>query len=215
MPDEDPIYQRLRDTPASWEKATPLSTSRMAIDRTNIRKWEPVTFTTVQSPTTIPPVAAVPGLTVTAATEQANEYSFELEVDSIDTDAGDVDIHIGYGEINDIPPAGMTGADDYVITISVDGTEIWAVITYDPDTLLITSRSLAFGPAVLPSTLGILNVPVGFVDINYDPMTGKIIEVNPHNRQCGDINVAFVYGAQNGARALIPLRMYADWVPVP
>jgi len=152
----------------------------------------------------------------TTAADQTNEYSFELELDSIDTEAYTIDIHVGYGEINDTPPDGMTGADDYILTIpgAADGTEIYAVVTYNTDTLAITSRSLGFNFSVPDSTFGTLYVPIGYVDIAYAPTTGAITEVNPHNRHCGDINVAFVYGIVSAARAVFTLQQLSDPVAV-
>jgi hypothetical protein len=179
-----------------------------------------------QSPETPPfPTITPPAQTVDdseeATGDQNNEYGFELELDApkgvkaIDVDAGTAKIHVGYGEINDTPPDGMTGDDDYFLTISVDGTEIWAVVTYDTSTLEITSRSLNFGASVPASTFGTLYIPIGFVDISYDPATGKIKEVNPHNRQCGDINISFVYGSANAAPALFYLSQFGDPEAVP
>jgi len=107
------------------------------------------------------------------ATAATNEYSFELELESIDNESGSVEIHVGYGEINDAPPDGMTGADDYFLTISGDGTEIYAVVTYDTDTLDITSRSLAFGSSVPDSIFGTLYVPIGFVDLTVVDANGR------------------------------------------
>ncbi len=157
----------------------------------------------------------------TSGSTNANEYSFELEVKQIDPRAYTIDIHVGYGEINDTPPDGMTGADDYVLTIAgaADGTEIWAVVTYDPNSLAITSRSLNFGFTVpdstLTSTIGTLYIPIGFVDINYNSRTGAITSVDPHNRQCGDINIAFIYGAVNGAAGIFFLPQYVTPIQIP
>ena len=158
------------------------------------------------------------GGTTAVATEEnsnANRYSFELELDSVDAKAYTVDIHIGYGEINNDPPVGMTEEDDYVVTLAgaASGTEFWAVITYDPDSLEITSRSINWGPSVPDTnTIGTLYVGLGFVDFDYGP-GGKIIAVYPRNRQCGDINLVFTYGALN-AEPAICAPPYMDWVAV-
>src|ERR1039458_5132413 len=74
---------------------------------------------------TLPAAATGDGVVPGPPSLNANEYSFELELDSIDTEAYTIDIHVGYGEINDTPPDGMTGADDYIFTIpgAADGTE--------------------------------------------------------------------------------------------
>jgi hypothetical protein len=161
------------------------------------------------------PLPVATDVTQDVSTANANEYSFELELKKIDPQAYTILIHVGYGEINDTPPSGMTGADDYVLTIpgAADGTEIYAVVTYDTDTLDITSRSLGFDFSVPDSTLGILYIPIGFVDITYGP-TGAISEVSPHNRHCGDINISFVYGAANAAPALFELVQFADPQPL-
>lgn len=214
MADADDIYQALRDARPSWSLAEATHhTPEQPVDKTNIRRWDLPTLTTIETPTVETISSSIPTPEDVTAT-QTNEYSFELEVASINTDDGQVDIHVGYGEINDTPPTGMTGADDYTLTISLDGTEIYAIITYDTDTLEITSRSLAFGSSVPDSTFGTLYVGIGFVDINYDPDTGKISEVNPHNRHCGDINVSFLYGAANAAPAVFTLAQFAGPQPL-
>jgi hypothetical protein len=144
---------------------------------------------------------------------ETNTYSFKGTVASIDKDAGTVEVHVGYGEINEEPPDGMSGADDYFLTISVDGTEIYAVITYDPDTLEITSRSLAFASEVPESELGTLYVPLIAIDIDTDG-SGNIREVVVRNRHCGDIIFALIYGSVNGKAAIIPLANLGDWAEV-
>lgn len=160
------------------------------------------------------PEAITEDQVIAAATpeENTNEYSFQLDVDFIDAKDYTVNIHVGYGEINDTPPDGMTGADDYILFIpgANDGTEIYAVVTYDTTTLAITSRSLAFGFSVPDSTLGTLYIPIGFVDITYDEH-GTITGADPHNRQCGDIQLGFLYGAMNGAPALFILNQVLDF----
>jgi hypothetical protein len=107
----------------------------------------------------------------------------------------------------------MTGADDYILTITDDGTEIYAIVTYDTSNLAITSRTLAFGASVPSNTYGTLYVPIGFVDITTSG--GKITAVNPHNRQCGDINICFEYGIANGYPSLYTTVQLGNPVPLP
>jgi hypothetical protein len=217
MAADDDIIAKLRDARPSYQDGRGLRGNQPDSD---LAVRLPATASRFEFKTSsVAPSAPFPALPATAPGDggvagppsaNANEYSFELELDSIDVDAYTIDIHVGYGEINDTPPDGMTGADDYLFTIpgAADGTEFYAVITYDTDTLAITSRSLAFDFAVPDSTFGTLYVPLGFVDITYTD--GKITEVNPHNRQCGDIVIAFIYGAFNGAPAIFTLRQYGD-----
>ncbi len=152
-------------------------------------------------------------LTPTAA--NLNEYSFELELDSIDSEAFTIDIHVGYGEINDTPPDGMTGADDFILTIpgAADGTEVYAIITYDTDTLDITSRTLAFDFSVPDPTFGVIYWPIGFIDITYNT-DGSIDKVNPHNRQCGDMKFEFGLIPFNGAPGIAPIVVGCSAVAV-
>jgi hypothetical protein len=215
MAADDDIISKLRDARPSYQDGRGLR-GNSANSNSELAARLPATAPRHQFQTTATaPSAPFPSLPAAAAGDEgvpgppsanANEYSFELELDSIDVDAYTIDIHVGYGEINDAPPDGMTGADDYIFTIpgAADGTEFYAVITYDTDTLSITSRTLGFADSVPDSTLGILYVPIGFVDITYGD-AGKITEVNPHNRYCGDINLQLSYGVFNGAPALFPM----------
>jgi hypothetical protein len=221
MTERDKILKALRDAKAPWQS------DGLGVRGTPIKHGTPLAVSPdgryplrVESTSFQPSFPEASNTVETAATDDsgssnANEYSFELEVDSIDNgDTPSVDIHVGYGEINDTPPTGMTGADDYVLTISIDGTEIWAVITYDTSTLAIISRALAFGASVPASTFGTLYVGIGFVDIAFNG-DGKITEVNPHNRQCGDINFDLITGELNGAPALYPIAILSNAVPIP
>ena len=219
MAADDDIIQKLRDARPSYQDGTGLRGNQPNSDlAARLSATAPRhNFQITESPPR-PPFPEQPAIVNAETPPQGapatnvNEYSFELEnyaspgTLAIDPDAYTVSIHVAYGEINDTPPDGMTGADDYFLTIpgANDGTEIYAVITYDTDTLAITSRTLAFAASVPDSDLGTLNVGIGFVDISYDG-DGKITEVNPHNRYCGDINLQLSYGVFNGAPALFPV----------
>lgn len=210
------VNDALRAARPSWEIEGAFHRPPPPVDRTNIKRWDDYQDRAVSKYETPDPV-------VTSTTQEdvppappTNEYSFELQLSSIDQDAFTIDIHVGYGEINDTPPDGMSGADDFIFTIpgADDGVEIWAEVDYDTDTLDITGRTLNFGTSVPDTTFGTLYVPIGFVDISYDGITGAITEVDPHNRQCGDVNISLVFGDLNGAPALYHLREYADPVAV-
>lgn len=215
-PSPEDLLALLRDTPGSWE-AGMRQPAAPANKMNENRRWDAPRHHVTIVPSEGAASAPSAGLPVTtAAVADSGDYSFKMALDGIDTDAYTVDIHISYGEINWEPPAGMTSANDYAITIpgSADGTEFYAVITYDPATLAVTSRSITFDWSVPDSVLGTLNIPIGTVHITYDPLTGDIAAVTPHNRQCGDIVIAFVYGSANSAPALFTLRGYDDPVPL-
>jgi hypothetical protein len=141
------------------------------------------------------------------------EYSFELEFDKINKD-GTVSIIINYGEINFAPPDDMSPDEVFTFDLDTSDEEIWVQVVYDTTTLEITGRTLEYGPTLPDSTLGTLIVPIGYVTWDTDSKGNKT-NISVHNRQCGDIKVAFLYGALNGAEALFSLRMYDDGLAVP
>jgi hypothetical protein len=133
-------------------------------------------------------------------------YSFRLENQ---TDDEGVKVLIRDGMVNGVTPTGM-GNDDYILPIALDGDNVWVEVTYDTTTLTITSASLNTGTGIPDSTLGTAFLLIGYVNWDTNPNTGGPENVIPHNTQCGDINIGFIYGALNGAPALFLLSQIDD-----
>lgn len=165
------------------------------------------------------PAAPPPGSTVT------NIYSFQMDdatnttVKTSDgkplTPGAKVLIHDGEVSANGsdgVVPSGM-GNDDFILNIAADGDDVWVEVTYDPTTLTISSATVNTGTGIPNSTLGNAYLLLGYVTFKQDAKgntifnktTGLPVGTDPHNTQCGDINIAFMYGAFNAAPALFLL----------
>lgn len=144
----------------------------------------------------------------TSAAGNTTNFSFRLENASV---ADAPKVLINDGEINGEVPIGM-GTDTYVLDV-YDGAFVVCTITYDSVTLAITSTSFSAAASMPVSTLGVLYIEIGRIFVDFDAQ-GHISSFTAVNTQCGDINVAFVYGALNGVPALLPVTVYGDWVPL-
>lgn len=156
------------------------------------------------------PTAQSASVTQTPGSTGGNttNFSFRLENASV----GDSPkVLINDGEINGEVPIGM-GTDTYVLDV-YDGAFVVCTITYDSVTLAITSTSFSAAASMPTSTLGVLYIEIGRIFVDFDDQ-GHIASFTAVNTQCGDINVAFVYGALNGVPALLPVTVYGDWVPL-
>jgi hypothetical protein len=201
------IKKRLLAARPSWESAQITTSQTSAIDRSNIRKWETVSHETIQeeAPAQVTQEAVSGSIAAAVADLQ---FGFRLEFVQVNDD-GSIRVHIHYGEINLEPPEGMDTGDDFFFDVVVQGTEIWAQITYDGSTLVIDGRTLEFGPS-LPDPLhtysnvdgGVVIVPLGFVDWAFDT-DGNPTDIQTHNRWCGDINLQLVLGSHNGKGAIL------------
>lgn len=219
--DDNTIEKIMRDTQPRWledgfglrgpQRPTPVPRGDTPQNVSPEGRW-PLRVQLSQSelPEDAPQVIEQTTQEVAASTNEG--YQFQFLFDSIDGDIGSqtVDILILDGEVNGTFPSGMTGADDYTVTLTTAGSEVYVVQTYNTSTLVFDTPTIAFGASVPDSTFGTLYVPLGFVDWDYDPDTGAIINVVPRNRQCGDINIALVFGAYNAARAVFALHQYSD-----
>jgi hypothetical protein len=139
------------------------------------------------------------------------DYTFALEGSILNDYTADVLIHDG--EVNGETPAGM-GTDEYSLSVDYDGAFINLIVTYSPTTLEITSLTFEVNSEVPDPSLGTFYVEIGRVYLDFNEDTGKLAKVTTLNTQCGDINFALIYGAFNGAPALIPLNTYSTWVPL-
>lgn len=116
------------------------------------------------------------------------------------------------GKINGTFPSGM-GFGNYKLTVPTQATYmILAGVTFNPTTLLETSRFLEIDlPAAVPesrvesATAGFLYWQIGFVYFT----AGKMII---WQTWLGDINFAFSYGAYNGKPALLPIHSNPGWL---
>jgi hypothetical protein len=96
------------------------------------------------------PDVAVPSLPTLApppgTSGPSTIYSFMME-DATDNEGAKVLIHDGEVSANggdgQLPP-GM-GNDDYILPVNADGDDVWVEVTYDTDTLAITSLSIGTG----------------------------------------------------------------------
>jgi hypothetical protein len=121
------------------------------------------------------------------------------------------------GKINGEFPSGM-GVGQYILDLDDPADSIiHAIITFDPDTLDILSRDLAAAgsgalptPGIDPDTnIGTFIVMLGFTYFDSD----DVFRVT--NTHLGHIDFELVYGALNGQPALLPVRSYGTWLPVP
>jgi hypothetical protein len=141
------------------------------------------------------------------ATGSSNSNIYAFQMDS----AGATQILIHDGQVSSnggsgVFPSGM-GSDNFTLTVA-DGDQVWVEVTYDTTTLAITSATIANGAAIPDSSLGDAYFLLGYVNI----ASGATV---PHNTQCGDINIAFIYGDFNGAPALFLLSQLDVAQPLP
>ena len=140
----------------------------------------------------------------TPATADDNNYGFKM-IDASDNEGPKVLLIDGY--VNGMLVPGM-GNDDFILPVGGDGYKIWVEVTYDTITLAITSLNINQGPTIPDSTYGDAYLLLGDVSIDdKDNLT-------PRNAQCGDINIAFIYGALNGAPAIYLLSQLDDPQPI-
>lgn len=120
-----------------------------------------------------------------------NDYSFKM-LDASSTDAGgtthfrvlilDGDV-INESDGSRHTPAGM-GNDDYVLSVSDDGDEIWLVIPHDNDFNVVDPVSINTGITTPEDTDLISYVTIGQVFIDFDDTPPRL---TPHNTVCGDL----------------------------
>jgi hypothetical protein len=116
------------------------------------------------------------------------------------------------GKINGEFPSGM-GFGDYILWMSTSYMDIWAGITFDTDTLEITSRWLDSGTfptvPVPEEEFGTTYFYLGFAYVE-DGQTSHVL-----NTYAGDINFELIYGAFNSMPALLCVQTFSPWMPVP
>lgn len=115
------------------------------------------------------------------------------------------------GKIKGEFPSGM-GFGNYVLTIPdpSDGI-VYALATFDPVTLALTSRSLGVSTAAaMPESR--VDEDGGFLywQIGFAYMDGESFKFL--NTRVGDINFELAYGALNGKPALIPVESGPGWL---
>lgn len=130
---------------------------------------------------------------------------------------GVVKVKVRDGYVNGVFPTGM-GSDNYELTITNPADAIiYAIMTYNPDTLAVLSTDLGVSTAAdfpaseivtTPAPLATVVVQIGFVYVQDD----KPVVLNSI---AGDINYALIYGARNGAPAMLPVKTYTDWIALP
>jgi hypothetical protein len=108
------------------------------------------------------------------------------------------------GHVNFEYPTGM-GFDNFVLNIS-SSTTVYLIITYNQTTLAITSRTITTGTTP-DSTAGTVYIELADITV-----AGGALEIEQLHE--GNINMALVYGAFNGAPAIIPLRALSNWAAV-
>lgn len=121
-------------------------------------------------------------------------------------------VHVADGEINGELPVGM-GDEDFVLTLA-DPTDafVYAYVTFNPETLAITSRTVAAS--------SVDDVPESRVDEGGGFLVYILAEAflddaglfQVINRRVGDINFEFAYGALNGLPALLPVNSDPGWL---
>lgn len=209
---ENDYEKLLRDTQAPWQNdgfgvRGPIEPKGAPdIDVVNYRNPDIGVLRPPVTNPVFPDLPALPGVSAGAVAD-VNTYSFKM----IDASNDPKNPHfkdkpkppvilIIDGSVSDSSgnpqfPSGM-GNDDFYLQVGGDGYVVWCEITYDTSTLLITSANINQGSSIPASTLGDTFIKLGDITIESNGT------VTPHNTQCGDINLAFIYGALNGAPAL-------------
>jgi len=123
-------------------------------------------------------------------------------------------VRVVQGKINGEFPDGMGFDDDPTTQFKLDITDdttIVAQVTFDPDTLGITSRTVFESDdpddSEITEDLGTLNFEIGYAQIEFDAESNPTV-VDTQNNFVGNMMFELVYGALNGRPALIPVATY-------
>lgn len=138
-----------------------------------------------------------------------------IDVSTSEDDVTTYKVHVADGEINGVLPVGM-GNEDFVLTLA-DPTDafVYAYVTFNPETLAITSRTVAAS--------SVDDVPESRVDegggflvyILAEAFKDDNDQFQVINRRLGDINFELVYGSMNGFPALLPVNSDPGWLDLP
>lgn len=121
-------------------------------------------------------------------------------------------VQVMAGQVNGEFPDGMLIDNDPPFKLDItDDTTIVVQVTFDPETLAISSRTCFESDDPDDSTvtdlLGTLNFLVGYAQIELDSHSNPAA-VTTQNNFVGNMNFELVYGALNGQPALLPVTTY-------
>jgi hypothetical protein len=110
------------------------------------------------------------------------------------------------GKVNGEFPDGMSLDTDYILSLEEEAwQEILLIVTYDPDTLEITSRTLDVSDDPDDSSDGTLIVAIADIYITYDGAGKPVVTID--QKIVGDLDFSLIYGALNGAPALYAVQV--------
>jgi hypothetical protein len=125
------------------------------------------------------------------------------------------------GKVNGEYPSGM-GFNNYVISLDEESyQQVYLYITYDETTLDITSRTLDVSDSPPDPVSGTLIIPLADITISYTAISlpdhpTSLPYVSVINQlEDGNINFTLIYGLQDGVPALLAIKSYGDWIPLP
>lgn len=116
------------------------------------------------------------------------------------------------GKINGTFPTGM-GFGNYILPITTPSNAIiYAGITFNPDTLAITSRFLGVSTAALFPESRVEDITHGFLywQIGFTYLAASVFTI--WQTKLGDINFEFTYGSFNNKPALLPIDSAPGWI---
>lgn len=125
---------------------------------------------------------------------------------------------VNTGKINGEFPTGM-GTEDYILDVEdPHDCLIYAIVTFDPDTLEILSRDLGAAKAAdFPDDgIGVETEGVGqFAQLLGFTYFDSDEDFRIHQVFAGDINFKIIYGQNEGNASALAVPCYSDWMDIP
>ncbi len=133
--------------------------------------------------------------------------SLPFQVKDVSADDG-LKVQVTDGKINGEFPAGM-GFGNYILDVAEESfQEVYAIVTFDSETLDISSRTLGVSNSPPDSEDGTAIIPIADLQVTYDGDGNPILAIE--QIEVGDINFDFLYGQVNGQPSLFLLKSYGQ-----